>query len=125
MLKRIIIKVSIPLVVIVAIGAVTVITMRLLSVPQKNVVPENSHQGNKDIAADNLYRQTEAAFKAGDSTKAKDLFQKAKESYLKDPSEEALEKLANTESYLQTINLKEKGPPIVDSTKLPLVKSGQ
>lgn len=124
MSKKLIIKACIALVIIVAASVATVVVMKLMSAPQRTVTSENSDE-HKSPSADDIYKQAEEALKTNDLVKAKDLFQKAKDSYSKNPDDKASEKLADIESHLQTIKLKEQGPPITDSTKMPLVKSGQ
>ncbi|GEM_PF-3876878 len=123
MSKKVIIKISVALVIIVVVSIGTLFIVSTLDTPKD----KQSDTGVKETESTpaRLYSDAETALKNGDSEKAKELFEQAKESYSKEDTDEAANKLANIESHLQAIKLQKQNSNQGSTKPTPLAESGQ
>ena len=123
MSKKVIIKISVALVIIIVVSIGTLFIMSTLGGPKDK--PSDTDVKETESASARFYSDAETALKNGDSKKAKELFEQAKDSYSKENADEVADRLANIESHLQAIKLQNQNSDQENIEPTPLAESGQ
>ena len=107
------------------IGFGTVFAMNKLKAPKLN--PDTSDSASKQLSADELYSQAEAAFKDKKYDQAKELYMKAKDEYTKNPSDTSATRITDIDTQLNTIDMQQKYKDLEskNNSKPTLAPSGQ
>lgn len=107
------------------IGFGTVFAMNKLKAPKLN--PDASDNASKQLSADELYSQAEAAFKDKKYDQAKELYMKAKDEYTKNPSDTSATRITDIDTQLNTIDMQQKYKDLElkNNSKPTLAPSGQ
>ena len=103
----------------------TIFVMSKLKAPQLS--SDISNSAPKQLSADQLYDQAEAAFKDKKFDQAKELYTKAKNEYTKNPSDTSITRITNIDTQLNAIDMQQKYKDIESkyNSKPTLAPSGQ